>query len=158
MKKQSNLNTILQKIVTDCYQQGCDYLGIIPYKKVIFKGFYNKKLLQEIITNEEIKINLQITNEKLFTRYVHDLPEETAGSTWPLNKESWITPNSSYENIADFLESLLHETAHAVYFNVNLEEGHSEQHKKLTKHLISYFHKNYNKKDLEKILENCHEN
>jgi len=156
MVKKTNLNTLLQKIVTDCYQKGCDHLGIIPYKKVIFKGFYDKKLFQEILANKEIKTNLQITNEKLFANYVYDLPKETAGTTWPLNKESWITLNSSYEDIDDFLESLLHETAHAVYFNVDLEEGHSEKHKKITKYLINYFHKNkiYNKKDLEDLLEN----
>ncbi|CAI2196834.1 9406_t:CDS:2, partial [Funneliformis geosporum] len=67
--------------VTDCYQHGCDHLGIISYKKVVFRGFYHKKLLQELIANKEIKNNLQITNEKLFANYVYDLPEETAGST-----------------------------------------------------------------------------
>ncbi|CAI2190995.1 15631_t:CDS:2 [Funneliformis geosporum] len=41
----------------------------------------------------------------------------------------------------DFLDALLHETAHAVFFNVDLEEGHSERHKQLTHYLITYFHK-----------------
>jgi hypothetical protein len=55
MKKRESLNTALQKIITDGYQRGCDHLGIISYKKAVFRGFYHKKLLQEIIANDEIK-------------------------------------------------------------------------------------------------------
>jgi len=62
VKKPTNLNTILQKIVTDCYQRGGDYLGIIPYKKVIFKGFYNQDLFQKVYNNQEILVNLEINN------------------------------------------------------------------------------------------------
>lgn len=80
------------------------------------------------------------------------MPQETAGTTWPLNKESWITLNNSYEDMDDFLDALLHETAHAVFFNVDLEEGHSERHKKLTHYLINYFHEKYDWKKLEKLL------
>ena len=43
----------------------------------------------------------------------------------------------------DFLDALLHETAHAIFFNIDLEEGHSEKHKKLTYYLINYFHEKY---------------
>lgn len=88
MAKKANLNTTLQEIINDCYQKGCNHLGIISYKKPVFRGFYQKKLLDEIINNEEIRYNLQITNKELFARYVYDLPRETAGTTWPLNKES----------------------------------------------------------------------
>ena len=81
MAKQVNLSIVLQAIINDCYQQGCNHLGIISYKKPVFKGFYQKKLLNEIIDNKEIHNNLQITNKELFARYVYDLPQETAGTT-----------------------------------------------------------------------------
>jgi len=81
MAKKTNLNTVLQEIINDCYQKGCNHLGIVSYKKPVFKGFYQQKLLNEIIDNEEIRNNLQITNQELFARYVYDLPQETAGTT-----------------------------------------------------------------------------
>lgn len=151
MAKQ-NLNAVLQEITNNCYQKGCNHLGIVSYRKPIFKGFYHQKLLDEIINNEEIRNNLQITNKELFARYVYDLPDETAGTTWPLNKESWITLNNYYEDSDDFLETLCHETAHAILFNIDIEEGHSTRHKKLTKYLITYYHEEYDLKELEKLL------
>lgn len=81
MIKKTNLDTALQKIIDDCYQKGCNHLGIISYRKPIFKGFYHKQLLDEIIDNKEIRTNLQITNKELLARYVYDLPQETAGTT-----------------------------------------------------------------------------
>ena len=81
MTKKTNLNTTLQRIINDCYKEGCNHLGIISYKKALFKGFYNKKLFQEIIDNKEIRNNLQITNQRIFANYVYDLPQETAGTT-----------------------------------------------------------------------------
>ena len=158
MKKKENLNTTLQKIITDCYQKGCDYLGIIPYKKATFKGFYEKKLFQKVYDNEEILMNLEINNslrKKFFWAELQKLEAETAGITWPLNRESWIMFNpvswktKSSEKLKDDLaEDVAHETAHAVIFNTDINRGHEYPHKELTKFLKYYLISKHNLKEL----------
>lgn len=159
MKKKESLNAVLQKIVTDGYQRGCEYLGIIPYKKVIFKGFYNSDLFQKVYNNKEILINLEINNpfrKKIFWSELQNLENETAGITWPLDKESWIMLNPLGWKIKtptkletdDLSEDVAHETSHAVIHNIDIDRGHNYPHKDLTKFLKYYLISKYNFKEL----------
>lgn len=76
----------LLNIIQDCYQIGCHYLNIIPYKQVIFKGFYNEKLFAEISDNQQIAhfLHLNINDpqqKKEFVELLKRVPKEFAGLT-----------------------------------------------------------------------------
>jgi hypothetical protein len=77
---------LLPNIIQDCYQIGCRYLNIIPYKQVIFKGFYSEKLFAEISNNQQIaqSLHLNLNNPQQrqeFNELLQRVPKEFAGLT-----------------------------------------------------------------------------
>ena len=51
-------NQTWQRIIEKGYKEACYKWKIITYRLVIFKGFYNEKIKQEILNNEQILLNL----------------------------------------------------------------------------------------------------
>jgi hypothetical protein len=45
--------------------------------------------------------------------------------------------------VLDFVETVAHETAHAVIFNWDIGLGHVEPHGEITKYLYDYYQKNH---------------
>jgi len=76
----------LSDIIQDCYQIGCRYLNIIPYKQVIFKGFYSEKLFAEISNHQQIAQSLHLNlndpqQRQEFNELLQRMPKEFAGLT-----------------------------------------------------------------------------
>jgi len=80
-------------IVQDLYQAGCHYLNIVPYKQIVFKGFYNEKLFTEVRNNQQIVRFLQLDlndpqQKQELVELLQRVPKEFAGLTWSLPDES----------------------------------------------------------------------
>jgi len=58
-----------------------DLLKIIPYRKVIFKGFYDKEVSQEILNNEEILLNLKADTPLRKRIFAEELEEIVLGKS-----------------------------------------------------------------------------
>ncbi|RHZ36113.1 SprT family zinc-dependent metalloprotease [endosymbiont GvMRE of Glomus versiforme] len=147
-------------LIQDCYQIGCHYLNIIPYKQVVFKGFYSEKLFTEISNNQQIAQSLRLSlndpqQKQEFAELLQRVPKEFAGLTWALTNESWITFNPAYCQPllqGDLSYLLCHEIAHAVLHNLDIYWGHSSPHSELTAYLWQYCQKKYSHQQLVKLL------
>ena len=125
-----------QIIINNLYQEGCHYLQIIPYKKITFKGFHQQKLLQEIGSNWEIANNLNVQDWDKWKEFLLNVVYQSkAGAAWPLTLETWITFHPNYlketKLINDLLDTLPHEVAHAVIYNLDIRWGHNSPHPEL---------------------------
>ena len=148
-----------QIIIDNLYQEGCRHLQIIPYKKVIFKGFHQQELLQEIGSNWEIANNLNVQDWDKWKEFLLNVVYQSkAGAAWPLTLETWITFHSNYlakeELMSDFLDTLSHEVAHAVIYNLDIRWGHSPPHPELTEYLKNCCQKKYGIDKLKQLLQN----
>ena len=89
----SHLFTKLSKIVTKLVAIISASFLIIPYKQIVFKGFYNEKLFTEVRNNQQIaqflRLDLNDPQQKQeLAELLQRVPEEFAGLTWALSSES----------------------------------------------------------------------
>jgi hypothetical protein len=76
----------LPAIIEKGYTEACYYFKVVPYRQVIFKGFYSKSIYQEILNNEEILINLGADTplrKKIFAEELEDLVLAKSGLALP---------------------------------------------------------------------------
>lgn len=147
-----------QSIINDLYQKGCLYLKIIPYKKVIFKGFHQQELLREIGSNWEIANNLNVQDWNKWEEFLFNVVSKSkAGAAWPLSLKTWITFHPRYlgeaKLINDFLDTLSHEVGHAVIYNLDIRWGHVSPHPELTEYLKNYCQEKYGLARLSQLLQ-----
>lgn len=155
---ENKLIPILQKIIEEGYRQACNYFKIIPHRKVVFKGFYNPEIYQEVLNNQEILANLKINTPRRKDRFWQELQAlnfTTAGIALPSYKETWILLNPffwkldlSEQMLLEFAETIAHETSHAVVINIDLWRAHENPHSEITAYLKDYLWKNYNWKKI----------
>lgn len=141
----------LSAVVEKGYQEACYYFKVVPYRQVIFKGFYSKAIYQQILNNEEILTNLgadTTLRKRIFAEELEDLVLAKSGLALPAKWETWIILNPYYielgfsENLVlDLVKIVAHETAHAVIFNWDIYWGHVAPHKEITKYLQNYYWK-----------------
>ena len=153
-----SLEQSLQLIIQKGYDEICYRLKTIPYRKVVFKGFFGSEVYQEIMNNQEILDNLEIKTprlKKFFGEELERLILTKAGITFPTKFEAWIIINPYYikteltdKLLLDFIETVAHETAHAVIFNWDIRWGHADPHDEITEYLQDYYQKNYDWKKL----------
>lgn len=153
-----SLKESLQSIIKKGYEEICYHLKVIPYRTVIFKGFFGSEVFKEIINNQEILDNLEIKTPRLkkyFAEELENLILRKAGMAFPAKFETWIIINPYYVKtdlddnlVLDFVETVAHETAHAVIFNWDIGWGHVEPHGEITEILQDYYQKNYDWKKL----------
>ena len=69
---------------------------------------------------------------------------------FPARLETWIIINPIYlktelseQLIADLVETIAHETAHAVIYNITIWQSHASPHAEITNHLQDFYHRNY---------------
>lgn len=60
-----SLKESLQLIIKKGYDEICYRLKIIPYRVVLFKGFFGAEVFKEIVNNQEILDNLEIKTPRL---------------------------------------------------------------------------------------------
>lgn len=81
-----------------------------------------------------------------------------AGAAWPLTLETWITFHPNYlketKLINDFLDTLSHEVAHAVIYNLDIRWGHASPHPELTEYLKKHCREKYGVIKLKQLLQN----
>lgn len=149
---QTKLIANLQKVMEEGYKQACHYFRAMPYRQVVFKGFFSPEIQQEILDNQEILTNLKITTltlKKYFAEEIQNLTFTKAGIALPAKWETWIILNPFFIKFAeekwipDLVETVAHELAHAVIFNWDTHWGHADPHAKITKYLQDYLQKNY---------------
>lgn len=153
-----SLNENLQLIIKKGYDEICYRLKTIPYRTVLFKGFFGSEVFKEILNNQEILDNLKIKTPRLkkhFSEELESLISTKAGIAFPAKFETWIVINPYYlkanlddKLVLDFIETVAHETAHAIIFNWDIGLGHVEPHGKITQILQDYYQKNYDWKKL----------
>lgn len=151
----------LQAVMADGYQKVCDFLKIIPTKKVVFKGFYSPEIYQEILSNQEILDNLKLNTPRLkeyFGLILQNLVLTKAGMALPAKRETWIIFNPFYLKFSekwalDFVETMAHEVAHAVTFNWDIWRAHASPHAEITAYLKDYFLKTYDWKNILKGVQ-----
>jgi predicted SprT family Zn-dependent metalloprotease len=88
---------------------------------------------------------------------LENLSLSKAGMTFPTKFESWIVINPLYlktdlddKLLLDFVETVAHETAHAIIFNWDIRWGHNDPHSEVTEYLYDYYQKSY---DWKKLLK-----
>lgn len=155
-----NLKENLQSIIKKGYGEICYRLKIIPYRSVLFKGFFRSEVFKEIINNQEILDNLKIKTPRLkkyFAEELESLILTKAGISFPAKFETWIIINPYYlkvdlddKLVLDFIETIAHETAHAIIFNWDIGWGHADPHGEITEILQTYYQNNY---DWQKLLK-----
>lgn len=158
-----SLKESLQLIIKKGYDEICYRLKIIPYRIVLFKGFFGTEVFKEIINNQEILDNLEIKTPRLKKYFGEELEKmilNKAGITFPAKFESWIVINPYYlktdlddKLLLDFVETVAHETAHAIIFNWDIRWGHNDPHGEITELLWDYYQKNYDWKKLLKEIK-----
>jgi len=154
---------VLQKIIEKGYLKACYQWKVIPYRKVVFKGFYNQEVRQEILNNEEILLNLGADTplrKKILAEELEGLILSKSGLALPAKWETWIILNPFYLEFAwseklvlDFVGIVAHETAHAVIFNWDIYWGHHDPHKEMTRYLKNYYLNLKQEIDWKKILK-----
>ena len=153
-----SLKESLHLIIGKGYDEICYRLKTITYRKVLFKGFFGSEIYREILNNQEILDNLEIKTPRLKKYFGEELEKlilTKAGIAFPAKFETWIIINPYYlktdlddKLVLDFIETVAHETAHAVIFNWDIGLGHVEPHGEITKLLQDYYQKNYDWKKL----------
>jgi hypothetical protein len=86
-----SLKQSLQLIIQKGYDEICYRLKTIPYRKVVFKGFFGSEVYQEIMNNQEILDNLEIKTprlKKFFGEELERLILTKAGITFPTKFEA----------------------------------------------------------------------
>lgn len=76
----------LPAIIEKGYTEACYCFKVVPYRQVIFKGFYSKVIYQEILNNEEILTNLGADTQlrkKIFAEELEDLVLAKSGLALP---------------------------------------------------------------------------
>ena len=159
-----NIKQLLEKelipIIKKGYEEACYYWKIIPTKKVIFKGFFSQETYKEILSNEEILTNLGADSprlKKIFGEELESLILAKSGVALPAKWETWIIINPFYLELElspklmmELVETVAHETAHAVIFNWDIYWAHAEPHREITKYCQDYYWRNY---DWEKLFK-----
>src|SRR6266516_3878552 len=117
----------LPAIIEKGYTEACYYFKVVSYRKVTFKGFYSPDIYQQILSNQEILINLGADTprlKKILTEELESILLTKGGWLYQLSKETWIVLNPFYlelgispKLIIGLVEIVVHETAHAVIFN-----------------------------------------
>jgi hypothetical protein len=159
----TNIKQKLEKelplIIEKSYQQTCYYFKIIPTKRAVFKGFFGSEIYQAVLNNQEILANLGVDNwqKKAFEKALKELEISKNGISFPADRESWIIFNPFYyqakyspELIVELVETVAHEIAHAVLFNIDIWQGHNFPHEEITKHIKNHYLQSY---DWEKIVK-----
>lgn len=85
------LKESLQLIIQKGYKELCYRLKIIPYRIVLFKGFFGAEVFKEIINNQEILDSLEIKTSRLKKYFGEELEKlilNKAGITLPAKFES----------------------------------------------------------------------
>jgi len=154
---------VLQKIIEKVYFKACYQWKVIPYRKVVFKGFYNQTVHQEILNNEEILLNLGVDTplrKKILAEELEELVLSKSGLALPAKWETWLIFNPFYlefdlseKSVLDFVGTVAHETAHAVIFNWDIYWGHNDPHKEMTRYLKNYYLNLKQEIDWKKILK-----
>lgn len=149
----------LPLIVEKSYQQACYYFKIIPTKRAVFKGFFSSEIYQAVLNNQEILDNLGVNSwqRKAFEKALRELETSKPGIAFPADRESWIILNPFYyqakyspELAIELVETIAHEIAHAVLFNIDIWRGHNFPHEEITKHIKDHYLQSY---DWEKLLK-----
>ena len=86
-----SLKESLQLIIKKGYDEICYRLKIIPYRKVLFKGFFNSEVYKEVLNNQEILDNLEVKTSRLKKYFGEELEKlilNKAGITFPAKFES----------------------------------------------------------------------
>ena len=60
MSKSQNPKKLLQQTIESGYQLACHFWKVVVYRKVVFKGFFNPEIGQEILNNSEILTSLGV--------------------------------------------------------------------------------------------------
>ncbi len=154
---------VLQKIIEKGYLKACYQWKVIPYRKVVFKGFYNQEVHQEILNNGEILLNLGADTpfrKKILAEELEELVLSKSGLALPAKWETWIILNPFYlefdlseKLMLDFVGTVAHETTHAVIFNWDIYWGHNDPHKEMTRYLKNYYLNLKQEIDWKKILK-----
>src|SRR2546421_8943322 len=55
----------LPAIIEKGYTEACYYFKVVSYRKVTFKGFYSPNIYQQILSNQEILVNLGADTRRL---------------------------------------------------------------------------------------------
>ena len=159
MTIKQSLEKNLPSIIEKGYHQACYYFKIISTRKPIFKGFFSSEVYKKILVNEEILTNLKIDalQKEHFAKALPRVELTKTGVALPTNQESWIILNSFYYRtkyspkiVMELVETIAHEVAHAVLFNIDIWRGHDFPHAEITNYLQNYYLNNYN---WEKILK-----
>ena len=150
----------LPAIIEKGYTEACYYFQVVSYRKVIFKGFYNSNVYQQILSNQEILANLGADTprlKKILAEELENILLSKGGVALPTQWETWIILNPFYlelgtspKLIIGLAEIVAHETAHAVIFNWDIQRGHAEPHAEIAKYLKDYYWRTY---DWEKLLK-----
>lgn len=148
-----NLKKVFQKAIESGYQLACHFWKVITYRKIVFKGFFNLQISQEILNNSEILTSLGVNTpqqKKILEEELTEIVLAKSGVALPAKTETWIILNPyyleteiSYRLSLDIVETIAHEVAHAVVFNWDIYWGHVEPHSEITRYLQNYYSNNY---------------
>ena len=159
MTIKQSLEKSLPSIIEKGYCQTCYYFKIISTRKPLFKGFFSPEIYKKILANEEILTNLKLDTlqREHFAKALPKAELTKTGVALPANQESWIILNPFYYQVkysaklaVELVETIAHEVAHAVLFNIDIWRGHDFPHAEITKYLRDFYLNNY---DWEKILK-----
>ena len=149
MSKSQNPKKLFQKAIESGYQLACHFWKIVVYRKVVFKGFFNPEIGQEILNNPEILASLGVITpqqKKILEEELTEIILAKPGVALPAKTETWIILNPYYLEaefsqrfVLDIVETMAHEIAHAVVFNWDIYWGHVPPHGEMTKYLQDYY-------------------
>jgi hypothetical protein len=91
VNKSQNLKKLFQQAVESGYQQVCHYWKVVAYRKVVFKGFFNPEINQEILNNSEILTNLKVATlqqKKILEEELTEIVLAKSGVTLPAKTET----------------------------------------------------------------------
>ena len=76
----------LSVLIKKGYQEACYHFQVVPYRQVVFKGFYDREIYQQILNNEQILINVGANTpfrKKIFAEELEDLVLAKSGLALP---------------------------------------------------------------------------
>ena len=148
-----SLKKLFQQAIESGYQLACHFWKIVVYRKVVFKGFFNPQISQEILNNPEILASLGVITpqqKKILEEELTEIILAKPGVALPAKTETWIILNPYYVEVEfsqkfvlDLAETIAHEVAHAVVFNWDIYWGHVPPHGEITKYLQDYYLNSY---------------
>jgi hypothetical protein len=86
-----NLKELFQIALESGYQLACHFWKVIPYRKIVFKGFFNPQIRQEILNNSEILINLRAITpqqKKILEEELTEIVLAKSGIALPASQET----------------------------------------------------------------------